>query len=259
MIMISNRDEFHERPTAVARHWPENPEIYGGRDLREGGTWLGLHQSGRFAAVTNYREPGSPAAAQSRGKLVTDYLTSSSPTRNHLELLRLQQRQYGGFNLLAGDDKDLFYISNRCKQAGYPLKPGFYSLSNHLLNSPWPKVQKAKQIIESQVKAYGESLQLQSSNSFVAMTEMGENLIKGFRDEQQAPDDELPDTGVGFQIEKMLSSIFIKTPGYGTRCSTFFAKHVSGKSLITEMSYQPDGKISGQIQTQLTPDNWASN
>ena len=207
LILLANRDEYFARPSLAAEYWDDHPDIYGGRDLVGGGTWLGVTRGGRVAAVTNYRDPAAPTGIRSRGDLVAGFLKSTVSPQSYLQQIQANSREYSGFNLLVGtvgDTSELCYYSNR---GGEPrqLAPGIYGLSNHLLDTPWPKVAKGKA-------------------SFTDLLNKGEmtdqNLFGILADETLAADDELPSTGISYEAEKAISPIFIKTEGYGTRCSS---------------------------------------
>ncbi len=208
LILLANRDEFYDRPTLAADHWKDLPTIYGGRDLVGGGTWLGVTKSGRFAAVTNYRDPSAPHGTRTRGGLVTEFLASAVPAENYMDLVRASAQEYSGFNLIVGEiskeESRVFYFSNR-SSAIQKLTPGIYGLSNHLLDSPWPKVVKGK----------ARLTELLNKNE---ISESG--FFDILADETTAAEELLPSTGIPFEAEKALSATFIKTPGYGTRCST---------------------------------------
>jgi uncharacterized protein with NRDE domain len=209
LVLLANRDEFYDRATRPAGIWEDSPTVFGGRDLVGGGTWLGVSQSsGRVAAVTNYREPGSPKGSISRGSLVADFLRTDQPATEYLAAIHERRSEYSGFNLLVGEfgseRRELLYYSNR-GDGIQTLEAGVYGLSNHLLDTPWPKVRKG-------------SSQL---SQFISLPELEKQpLFNLLADESLADDVELPDTGVGYEIEKALSAIFIRTPNYGTRCST---------------------------------------
>ena len=208
LILLANRDEFYERPTAAAASWEDHPDIFAGRDLIAGGTWLGITKRGRIAAVTNYREPGAPKGELSRGNLVSEFLTTSASPAEYLAGAQREMHRYSGFNLLVGEfneeRRELFYFSNR-GASPQRLDPGIYGLSNHLLDTPWPKVR----------------LGTERFSQFVRLPDLEKQaLFDLLADESLADDAELPDTGVGYEIEKALSAIFIRTPAYGTRCST---------------------------------------
>lgn len=207
LVLLANRDEFYDRPTAPAGSWNDHPNIYAGRDLVAGGTWLGITKSGRIAAVTNYRDPGATRGTRSRGKLVADFLKGDAIAPEYLARVEQKADYYSGFNLIVGEINnarhELFYFSNRTRGVR-ELKPGVYGLSNHLLDTPWPKVVNGKDRFRAAL-----------SNPFDK-----EILFKLLADESLADDQDLPDTGIGYEKEKALSAIFIRTPIYGTRCST---------------------------------------
>lgn len=206
LVLLANRDEFYDRPTAPAGNWEDAPEIYAGRDLVAGGTWLGVTRSGRIAAVTNFRDPKQKPGTLSRGNLVADFLRTDSAPRPYLEVVHQSASNYSGFNLLVGDifsADSLFYYSNR-GEGIRKLEYGLYGLSNHLLDTPWPKVSRGKML-------FRELLEEGASD---------EQFLSILEDRTIAPDEELPDTGVGIEKERLLSPIFIKTPVYGTRSST---------------------------------------
>ncbi len=207
LILLANRDEFYDRPSSRAAIWDDEPSIFAGRDLVGGGTWLGVTRSGRFAAVTNYRDPSAPAGTRSRGALVADFLRGNDTPRDYLSDVAAMGGEFSGFNLLVGEigpNSSLHYFSNR---GGEPreLGPGTYGLSNHLLDTPWPKVSKGKAAFTTLVENGGFA---------------SADLFNILADVTLADDDELPATGVPYEAEKAISAIFIKTPGYGTRCST---------------------------------------
>lgn len=207
LIFLANRDEFYERPTRKAERWPDAPSIFGGRDLVGGGTWLGVSDSGKIAAVTNYRDPEQDRGELSRGGLVADFLRSDEDAESYIERVGAEGGRYTGFNLLVGQfgggENRLYYYSNR---GGPPenLAPGLYGLSNHLLDTPWPKVENGKRRLERLLKEGAGK----------------EEMFGLLADRTVADDSELPDTGIGYEKEKLLSAIFIETPVYGTRCST---------------------------------------
>ena len=208
LILLANRDEFYNRPTEKARYWDEFPDILAGRDLIGGGTWLGVNKNGRFAAVTNYRDPGAETGTISRGDLVADFLKSDIPAENYLKNIQKKSYEFSGFNLLVGEinpeTNELYYFSNRGGEIKN-LKAGIYGLSNHLLDTNWQKVKKGRDAFSLLI---GEN---NLSNTLFF------NLLS---DDSFADDKDLPDTGIGYEREKLLSAIFIKTPVYGTRCST---------------------------------------
>lgn len=222
LILIANRDEFYERPTAAAVWWDAEPNIFAGRDLVSGGTWLGITNGGRFAAVTNYRDPNAPIGQRSRGLLVSDFLRSDKTASEYLVEVSQIADEYSGFNLFAGEidghRQEICYFSNH-ENIVRKLDHGVYGLSNHLLDSPWPKVSRGMRRFRSLIEDRNTS----SNNYFDLLA-----------DQTLAEDNELPDTGIGYEKEKVLSAIFIKTPNYGTRCSTVLTIDAHGKPEMVE-------------------------
>ena len=205
LILAANRDEFYDRPSAPADFWIKHPQVLAGMDLKEKGTWLGVNKEGKFAAITNYRDPASwKVDAPSRGKLVSRYLTGPNDPEKYLRSIYKKAHAYNGFNLLLGDGRDLFVYSNHGEVQ--KLSPGIYGLSNRLLDTPWPKVQRGKKLLNKALAKKGEELE--------------EALFHLLADRRIPPDSELPQTGVGLMWERLLSSMFITSPVYGTRSST---------------------------------------
>lgn len=205
LVLAANRDEFYERPSAPAAFWEDAPDLLAGRDLREGGTWLGVTKTGRVAALTNYRDPASlKTGAPSRGILVGDYLRGDEMPEAYLRRIAPGAGRFNGFSLLAGDPDDLFCCSNR--GATVRLAPGIYGLSNRLLDTPWPKVERGKAALSAVLREKG------------ALS--AERLFALLADRTRPPDDSLPETGVGLAWERVLSPLFIESPVYGTRSST---------------------------------------
>lgn len=207
LVAAANRDEFHARPTAAADWWADAPQVLAGRDLKEGGTWLGVTRSGRFAAVTNVREPQLyRVGAPSRGHLVGNFLISRAPSLGYGAGLMPIAGAFNGFNLLMTDGVSLAYYSNR-DTGMRPLPPGIYGVSNHLLDTPWPKVVRGKEDLKA-------ALAEDDADAIEA------RLFESLARRDPAPDGELPSTGVGVERERALSRAFIVTPEYGTRSST---------------------------------------
>lgn len=226
LILLANRDEFYERPAESVHYWEDSPDIYAGRDLVGGGTWLGITHTGRFAAVTNFREVGAKRGTFSRGNLVSDFLKNSLSVTDYLESVKSDSTKFSGFNLLVGTfsetNNELGYFSNREGKIKI-FDAGIYGLSNHLLDTPWQKVRKSK-------TALAEILQ----NNREIETE---NLFSLLQDKTPAPEQDLPDTGVGVELEKTLSPIFIETPVYGTRCSSLVLYEETGELTLTERTF----------------------
>jgi uncharacterized protein with NRDE domain len=244
LVVAANRDEFHERPTEPMARWPAPDDIIAGRDLRAGGTWLALNRARRFGIVTNFREL-QPAAANSpsRGHLIPAYLRNPDPTARHLQQLEPLAARYSGFNLLLSDRESLWYVSNRAARFARPLPPGIYGLSNELLDTPWPKLQRVRRRFDPLLTQPG------------AVSK--EALFEILADPTQAGVDEtLPDTGVSREWEQLLSSPFISTEDYGTRCSTLVMVEKSGAVSLTERRFSSRGKPSGETEFDLGPGEW---
>ncbi|HEY4653248.1 MAG TPA: NRDE family protein [Cyclobacteriaceae bacterium] len=205
LIVATNRDEFYNRRTASADYWSEHPQVLGGRDLEAGGTWMAMNRNGRISMVTNYRDPSNiNRAAPSRGKLVSDYVRTDARPLSYLENVAANARLFNGFNLIVGNQNELYYFSNHGDGIA-PVPPGLHGLSNHLLDTPWPKVRNA-------LDKVGPILNTLAVNT--------DDLLDAMYDDKIAPDNELPDTGVGLERERELSSMFIKSAGYGSRNTT---------------------------------------
>jgi uncharacterized protein with NRDE domain len=205
LIIAANRDEFYNRKTAAADYWKENPNILGGRDLEAHGTWLGVTRTGRISLLTNYRDPAHiNPNAPSRGLLVSNYLESKDNPEVYLSDVVKKGNQYNGFNLLVGSCDEMWYYSNY-GQGMKRLNSGLHGLSNHLLDTPWPKVKRGKELLKPLL---------------VKRPVSAEDLFDFLLDDKRADDQDLPDTGIGIERERALSSMFIKSPGYGSRCST---------------------------------------
>ena len=222
LIVAANRDEFYKRKTAAAGYWDNHPEILGGRDLEAGGTWLAMNKNGRISFITNFRDPSHiNPIAPSRGNLVSDFVLGNESAADYLR--HIDARRYNGFNLVAGDSNGLSYLSNYGSGIQH-LQPGFYGLSNHLLDTPWPKVAEGKKNLAPVL----------DKNKI----EPGE-IFEVLHNEAQAQDDTLPDTGVPLELERALSAMFIKTPDYGSRCSTVVLIDRDDRVSFSERVYLP--------------------
>lgn len=250
--IAANRDEFHQRPAQTAHYWPDHSGLLAGRDLKAGGSWLGIHPTKqRFALVTNFREPGHPAPtdAISRGRLVQDFLIGDQAAKEYLLAIAQDSHRYAGFNLIVGErlthnNAALWYYSNRAADGPKQLPAGRYALSNHLLNTPWPKTKRLSKLMIDALAQDTLTQQLRSS-------------LQVLRDDTQAPNSELPNTGISHELEKNLSSVFIIGPEYGSRCSTVILISASGKGIFCEQSYDPNGQPRERIDwpLQLRPNN----
>lgn len=243
LILAGNRDEFYKRPTRSAQFWTEEnyPDILAGKDLKGGGTWLGVRNDGRWATLTNLRNPSlQKKNPPTRGELVLNYLKLNTSAAQYLKTISPTAEKYNGFNLLLWDEQGLYHFANQTKEVTQ-LEPGIYGLSNALLDTPWPKVTRAKQKMSKIV----ESETIHKERIFDLLT-----------DQQRAADTELPLTGIPKEAERAVSSIFIKTENYGSRCSTVLLIDKEGNIDFTERTYKSGSteEISKQ-HYQIIPGN----
>ena len=224
LVVAANRDEYFDRPTAPAAFWDDAPTVLAGRDLLAGGTWFGVTRDGLLAAVTNYRDPNWHVTAPlSRGLLVADFLAGGESPDSFRQRLAATGARYGGFNLLYGHASSLHYYSNHGPLSG-PVEPGIHGLSNALLDTPWPKVETAKR----RIRALAEEESTDPEAYFAALA-----------DPRPFPDDELPDTGIGPERERLLSPIFISGDFYGTRSTTLLLISRENRVTFMERSHAP--------------------
>ncbi|TFB40021.1 NRDE family protein [Pseudomonas sp. F01002] len=233
LIVAANRDEFYARPSLPLAQWTEAPHVHAGRDLEAGGTWLGVGAHGRFAALTNIRDPHQPPARKSRGELVARFLSGDLPIDDYLSDVVARSLEYAGFNLLIGNANELWHFNARETEA-VMLPPGVYGLSNAGLDTPWPKLLKAREALE-------EVLEDPQPQALLAL----------LNDPQTAPFAELPDTGVGLATETLLSSVFIASPTYGTRASTALIVQADGTRWMVERSFGPYGGHLGEVEIRV--------
>lgn len=227
LVIAANRDESYERPAAPIAFWEDAPDIAGGRDLRAGGTWLGITKHGRWAALTNFRRAKSwRDDAPSRGHLVSDFLEGEMSPAAYLESLRPTAQAFNGFNLLVADRTGLWYFSNRDDEPRR-VEPGIHGLSNHLLDTPWPKVEMSKQAL-AEIDSLPEP----------AMTEA---LAAAMAVRRVPPGSALPDTGIGLTQERLLSPPFIAAEHYGTRMTTVVLVDAEGRVSMEERTFGPMG------------------
>lgn len=223
LVVAANRDEFFARPTAAATFWKDAPQVLAGRDLEAGGTWMGVTRTGRFAALTNYRDPAQNRSdAPSRGALVADFLGGDEAPRAYLERIDEYGRQCNGYNLLVSDGQTLWWSSNVGGKAR-ALAPGVYGISNHLLDTPWPKVGAGKTALAQALDGLPDD----------------EALFRLLQDDGIHPDEHLPQTGVPLEWERLLSSAFVKSPDYGTRSSTVLCVGTDGWASFNEQTWLP--------------------
>jgi len=236
LVIAANRDEYYKRPTAKAAFWPDHPQILAGRDLECMGTWLGVTRAGRFAALTNYRAPNERKIdAPSRGQLVSGFLISGREPRDYLEEIARLAPQYNGFNLLIGDVDRVFYFSSRLPSV-QELPPGIHGLSNHLLNTPWPKVERGKRRLQAAL----------------AEEPSTEALLDLLHDREPVAQSELPDTGIGPEMERVLSPALIVSAQYGTRASTAVLFGQDGGISFSERTILRGGEAGATVSLRFS-------
>lgn len=228
LLLLVNRDEWHERPTSLIHWWGTVPPMLAGQDLRSHGTWLGVMAGGRCGLVTNFRDPDAHRAQQrSRGRLVTDYLCSMQSSAEYCAAILPHAAEYNGYNLLLIDRPDTVrYCSSRLQQHRL-LDPGIYGLSNAHLDTPWPKVERGKHLLRECLTLRGEAL-FDAALALLA-------------DRAQPEDTQLPSTGVSPERERMLAPIRIVSPAYGTRTSSVLALRADGSGVLCSV----DRDVSG--------------
>jgi uncharacterized protein with NRDE domain len=237
LVFAGNRDEAYERPSTAAGFWSDEPRIFGGRDLEQGGTWLGITLSGRIAAVTNYRDgPAVKPAPRSRGELTANFMRAAEEPRTYLERVAPGAGDYGGFTLLAGDLARLYCLSNRGSGIE-ELAPGVHGISNHLPNTPWPKVRHGRARLSALLNA--------------RETEIVDGLFHAITDRTRAPDGELPNTGVGLERERELSAAFVAGDRYGTRASTVMLVSQGHQVVFVERRFGPRGVPLGETSRRF--------
>ena len=232
LLMAGNRDEFHARPTASLARWPDIGSIQAGRDLQSGGTWVGIDARGRCAVVTNVRDPlAQTTSGPSRGRLPVGFLAGASEADRHGRDLLASAGDYAPFNLLLADADSCEYVGNHPALEHRTIVPGIHGMSNGGFDVPWPKTRR----LCAAMQAWAET---EATDP--------EPLWQALADEQMAPDEELPDTGVGIELERWLSPAFIRGPAYGTRASTIIAIDYNGNGWISERRFGPDGVFEGE-------------
>jgi len=223
LIFAANRDEFYKRPTRAAQFWDDHPDLLAGKDLTGGGTWMGVNRSGQFAALTNYRDPSiTKENPPSRGQIVLDYLSGGNNPAAFLKNMHQQAGRFMGFNVLTGTPDHLFHYSNQQGKIN-TVEPGIHGLSNHLLDTPWPKVDRAKSALNKLLKKEHVS---------------EEALFDVLKNDQPAPEETLPNTGIPADLEKKVSPIFIKSNNYGTRSSTILLVDKKGRVTFEERRFK---------------------
>ncbi|HLK38963.1 MAG TPA: NRDE family protein [Polyangiaceae bacterium] len=236
LVLAANRDEDHARPTLAAGPWTDAPDVFGGRDARDGGTWLGVARAGRLAAVTNVRGGLAGKAARSRGALCRDFLIGDEDAASYGRRVVAERAIYADFNLLVCDGRSLFYV-NRSSDTAVRVAPGVHGLSNAALDVPWPKVERSTAALRRALDGPPEAL--------------GPELFAMLADRSSAPNDDLPDTGLSRELERDLAPIFIASAVYGTRSSTVILWRKDGTLSFEERSFGPNGVPTGAVRREL--------
>jgi uncharacterized protein with NRDE domain len=237
LLLAANRDEYHDRPAAPLAAWTDTPGVWGGRDLSAGGTWLALARGGRLGVVTNYRELARKRrSAPSRGGLIPGFLRDSGKPRDYLGAIELDATGFAGFNLLLADEHSLWYASNRADRFALELPPGLYGLSNHALDTPWPKLLKMKSRFATLVDA-------QQFDAHAALEMLS--------DPEPVADAELVSTGLSLEWERALSAAFVRHENYGTRSSTVVSVRNDGSARIQERRFDAAGSATGETTLEL--------
>jgi uncharacterized protein with NRDE domain len=228
LVVAANRDEFHDRPTRPAGFWQDAPGVLAGRDLQAGGTWLGVSRGGRFAAVTNYREPLAPEIPleRSRGHLVRDFLQDDTTPDRHAAVLANDGNAYRGFNLLIGTPASLWWYSNRAS-APVEIRPGSHGLSNHLLDTDWPKVHSGRERLAQLLD--GETVETEA-------------LFALLSDPALTPGAFPTDIEASLAPKELMRHYFIISPVYGTRSSTVVLLDREGTVELAERQFDPEGR-----------------
>jgi uncharacterized protein with NRDE domain len=234
LIVVANRDEYHDRAAAPLQPWHQYPDLLAGQDLQAGGTWLGVTRGGRFSLLTNFRDPKQRRPqAPSRGQLVENFLKAELSADAYLRTVEPKADAYNGFNLIVADWKSLHYSGNQAKPFKQSLSPGVYGLSNALLDTPWPKTHRTRQAVAALLAE--------------PFAPDAQRLAALMQDRTVVPDDLLPDTGMGLVRERLLATPFIVSPEYGTRCTTVVMRHRNGNQWVQETTHNAVGEMTGWV------------
>ncbi|MGF1636708.1 MAG: NRDE family protein [Cyclobacteriaceae bacterium] len=236
LILAANRDEFYERPTTQAHWWAKHPDVLAGKDLKSGGTWIGINKSLKWSAITNYRDPSQmQQKTTSRGHLVSNYLIESQKPEAYLSYVKTDAAKYNGFNLLAADAEKCWYYSNMMGKV-LPVDSGVHALSNHFLDTPWPKARQVQVGLEKLI-----SKDLVNPDS----------LFELMMNKNQAADETLPDTGIDLELERKLSPVFIQFEKYGTRSTTVLLIDQHNESFFSEVTWNETGQQVSKIEMKI--------
>jgi uncharacterized protein with NRDE domain len=231
LLLVGNRDEAYARPSEPLQRWPEAPDLIAGRDIEAGGTWMGVREPARACVVTNVRDPHAAQDRASRGWLVTDFLRGADSAAHRAEALEADAARYRPFNLLLFDAEGARFVSNAPGVRTRAIEDGVHGLSNGDLDAPWPKVRRVTTVLQDWLASHTEGFA---------------PLFDAFVDETPAPDATLPDTGVGIELERRLSPVFVRSERYGTRATTLIALSRDGGGFIEEHRFGPNGAEQGR-------------
>ncbi len=258
LIVAANRDEYHDRPAGPLTCWPPPEDMLAGRDLRAGGTWLGVDRRRRFGVITNYRDlQDTPATAPSRGGLIPRYLREAGGPGEYLTTLEREAGAYGGFNLLLSDGDSLWYGSNRVTPFARALAPGVHGLSNEHLDAPWPKLLRVRAGFEAWLRENTQGQAVSPEALFALLddrrpalppgtaTGRADTAGPGSRERMSASD-----------WERTLSAPFVQHPQYGTRCSTVVLMEASGSLRVAERRFDREGRRAGETEYRLCGGEW---
>lgn len=278
-VIAANRDEFHGRPTAPLAPWHDGPPILAGRDLQAGGTWIGVDAQRRFGLVTNFRELARPRhTAPSRGKLVPGFLAAPLRASTYLDALEADAQGYAGFNLLLGDGDELVYGSNRAERFATVLQPGLHGLSNHLLDTPWPKLRRVRGALEDWLRRAASEPEQPAAekrlpgaddptaaagtdgrapaDDWSRESRDARWLMDVFADRARSDAPHDPSSGLSPEWERTLSAPFVLNPDYGTRCTTVLLVGHDGRTWLGERRFDPRGEVTGQSEWRLNAAEW---
>lgn len=250
LILAANRDEFHARPTQTAHWWQTCPGptwLFGGRDQQAGGAWCAASRDGRFAAVTNVREPGAPQGRLSRGALVRDYLAGNNTAQGWAQRCHRYGDDYSPFNLLIGDGDSLWFVSNRGTQRLHAIPPGVYAISNGHWGDHWPKTDRAE---AGMADALAQFSAPRADGDSASTHPLVEALFAVLADSDPVTPASLPATGVPIEQEMFLSPVFIQSTVYGTRASTVVLRTPNGHTTFYERSFDPAAAVAHRVSEQ---------
>jgi uncharacterized protein with NRDE domain len=248
-LLLGNRDEFHPRPSAAAETWDDAPDVIGGRDLEAGGSWLALNRNGRFAAITNVRSGKPRRGPRSRGELVAAFVRGAATPDSYAAETALHREEFGPFNFVVGDHTAVACASSLRSEA-WSLGPGVHVLSNGPPDANWPKVLRLRDRFLALVAGERDRESVVAGAAFRESEPDDGALLDLLADDVQPPDDDLPETGVPFELERILAPVFIRGEQYGTRASTLAYARSDGRLVLHERRFGPGGVQAGETRIE---------